>query len=78
MGTLVYVGIAVILIGWVWNIVTAFQKGGTLWGVLNVFLQPFMGILSAILKKTSWAPIGVMLLGLILFFVGGGAATATY
>ena len=78
MGTLVYVGIAVILIGWVWNIVTAFQKGGTLWGVLNVFLQPFTGILSAILKKTSWAPVGVMLLGLILFFVGGGAATATY
>ena len=78
MGPLVYVGIAVILIGWVWNIVTAFQKGGTLWGVLNIFLQPFMGILSAILKKTSWAPIGVMLLGLVLFFVGGGAATATY
>lgn len=78
MGPLVYVGIAVIIIGWIWNIVTAFQKGGTLWGVLNVFLQPFMGILSAILKKTSWLPIGVMLLGLILFFVGGGAATATY
>ena len=78
MGPLVYVGIAVILIGWVWNIVTAFQKGGTLWGVLNIFLQPFMGILSAILKKTSWVPIGVMLLGLALFFVGGGAATATY
>lgn len=78
MGTLVYVAIAIILIGWVWNIVTAFQKGGTLWGVLNVFLQPFMGILSAILKKTSWAPIGVMLLGLVLFFVGGGAATMTY
>jgi hypothetical protein len=52
--------------------------GGTLWGILNVFLQPFMGILSAILKKTSWIPIGVMILGLILFFVGGGAATATY
>jgi len=78
MGTLVYVAIGVILIGWVWNIITAFKMGGTLWGVLNVFLQPFMGILSAILRKTSWVPVAVMILGLILFFIGGGAATATY
>lgn len=78
MGTLVYVAIGVILIGWVWNIVTAFKMGGTLWGILNVFLQPVVGIISAILKKTSWLPVGVMIFGLILFLVSGGAATITY
>ena len=78
MATLVYIAIGVILIGWVWNIVTAFKMGGTLWGILNIFLQPFVGIVSAILKKTSWIPVGVMLLGLVLFLFGGGAATITY
>ena len=78
MATLVYIAIGVILIGWVWNIVTAFKMGGTLWGILNIFLQPFVGIVSAILKKTSWIPVGVMLLGLVLFLFGGGAATMTY
>ena len=78
MGTLVYVAIGVILIGWVWNIVTAFKMGGTLWGILNVFLQPVVGIISAILTKTSWLPVGIMILGLILFLVSGGAATITY
>ena len=78
MSTLVYIAIGIILIGWIWNIVTAFKMGGTLWGILNIFLQPFVGIVSAILKKTSWIPVGVMLLGLIVFFAGGGAATVTY
>ncbi|MDI1240547.1 MAG: hypothetical protein PSX80_01340 [bacterium] len=78
MGTLVYIAIGIVLIGWVWNIVTAFKMGGTLWGILNIFLQPFVGIVSAILKKTSWIPVGVMLLGLLLFLLGGGAATMTY
>lgn len=78
MGILIYAAIAVIVIGWIWNIVTAFQAGGTLWGVLNIFLQPFMGILSAVLGKTSWIPVAVMIVGIVLFFAGGGAATATY
>lgn len=78
MGILVYVAIGVILIGWVWNIVTAFKMGGALWGILNIFLQPLIGIISAFFKKTSWIPVGVMLLGLVLFFVGGGGATMTY
>ena len=78
MGTLVYVAIGVILIGWVWNIVTAFKTGGTLWGVLNIFLQPFVGVISAILGKTSWIPVAVMVAGLALFFLGGGMATMSY
>ena len=78
MGTLVYVAIGIILTGWVWNIITAFKMGGMLWGIVNIFLQPVVGIISAILKKTSWIPVGVMILGLILFLLGGGAATITY
>lgn len=78
MGTLVYVAVGVILIGWVWNIITAFKMGGTLWGILNIFLQPLVGIVSAMLKKTSWIPVAVMLLGLLLFLFSGGAASVTY
>jgi len=72
MSILLYVGSILVLIGWIWNIVAAFKMGGTLWGVLNIFLQPIIGIISAILKKTHWAPVGIMILGLILFFVSGG------
>jgi hypothetical protein len=60
------------LVGWIWNIVVSFQMGGTLWGVLNIFLQPIMGIISAAMKKTSWTPVGLMILGIILYLIGGG------
>jgi hypothetical protein len=66
-----------ILVGWIWNIVVSFQMGGTLWGVLNIFLQPVMGIISAAMKKTSWTPVGLMILGIILYLIGGGMAAAS-
>jgi uncharacterized membrane protein YjfL (UPF0719 family) len=72
MSILLYGGVILFLIGWIWNIVAAFKTGGTLWGVHNIFLQPLIGIISAILKKTHWAPVGFMILGLILFFISGG------
>jgi hypothetical protein len=65
------------LVGWIWNIVVSFQMGGTLWGVLNIFLQPIMGIISAAMKKTSWTPVGLMILGIILYLIGGGMAAAS-
>lgn len=72
MTILRYGGAILILIGWIWNIVAAFKMGGTIWGVLNIFLQPLVGIISAAMKKTQWAPVGIMILGLILFFLSGG------
>ena len=74
MSTLLYVGAILILIGWVWNVAAAFKMGGALWGVLNLFLQPLVGIISAAMKKTQWAPVGLMILGLVAFLAGGGWA----
>lgn len=66
-----------IFVGWIWNIVVSFQKGGTLWGVLNIFLQPIMGIISAAMKKTSWPPVGLMILGILIYLIGGGMSAAS-
>ncbi|QYU67047.1 hypothetical protein J4558_19120 [Leptolyngbya sp. 15MV] len=72
MSILFAIGGILILVGWIWNIITSFKMGGTLWGVLNIFLQPIMGIVSAVMGKTAWPPVGVMILGIILYFIGGG------
>lgn len=60
------------LVGLIWTIVTAFKSGGALWGVLNILLcvQPLIGIISAILKKAAWAPVGLMILGFLLSLIG--------
>ena len=74
MSILIYVGMVLVFVGWIWNIVVSFKMGGTLWGILNIFLQPIVGIISAAMKKTSWTPVGVMILGLIFYFIAGGMA----
>lgn len=74
MSILLILGGILMLVGWIWNIVVSFKTGGTLWGVLNIFLQPIVGIISAFMGKTQWAPVGVMILGMVLYFVGGGMA----
>lgn len=77
MSILIILGGILVFVGWIWNIVVSFKMGGTLWGVLNIFLQPIMGIISAAMKKTQWAPVGVMILGMILYFIAGGMAAST-
>lgn len=74
MTILAILGGILIFVGWIWNIVTSFKMGGTVWGILNIFLQPIMGIISAAMKKTQWAPVGLMIAGLILYFIAGGMA----
>jgi hypothetical protein len=78
MNILLAIGGILMLVGWIWNIVTSFKTGGTLWGVLNIFLQPIIGIISAIMGKTQWTPVGVMILGMVLYFLAGGAASMSY
>lgn len=75
MSILMILGGILIFIGWIWNIVVSFKTGGTLWGVLNIFFQPIVGIISAAMKKTEWAPVGVMILGIVLYLIGGGMTT---
>lgn len=77
MSILLMLGGLLILVGWIWNIVVSFKMGGTLWGVLNIFFQPIMGIISAAMGKTQWLPVGLIVLGVILYLVGGGMASMT-
>lgn len=72
VGTL---GGILVLIGWIWAVVIAFKTSGALWGILNIIpVQPLIGLISALLKKTAWAPVAVMILGVILSYLGGGLA----
>jgi hypothetical protein len=73
MSILATLGGILILVGWIWAIVVAFKTSGALWGILNIIpIQPLIGIISAALKKTAWAPVGIMILGVILSYFGGG------
>ena len=70
-----YLSLILILVGWIWAIVIAFKTSGALWGILNIIpIQPLIGIISAAMKKTAWAPVGVMILGVILSWFSGGMA----
>ncbi len=75
MGIFGIVGGILVLVGWVWAIVIAFKTSGALWGILNIIpIQPLIGIISAAMKKTAWAPVGLMILGVILSWFSGGMA----
>lgn len=65
------IGGIVFLVGWIWLIIIGFKAGGALWGILNIFFQPITGIIFAVMKKTGWMQLGIMILGLILMVVGG-------
>jgi len=75
MAILSIIGGLLTLVGWIWTAITAFKAGGTLWGVLNIIpcIQPIVGIVSAAMKKAEWLPVGLMILGIILNLLGGGA-----
>ncbi len=64
------IGVLITLIGYIWLIITGFQVGGTMWGVLNIFFQPITGIVFCVMHKTGWIPLVLMILGNILI-IGG-------
>jgi cobalamin biosynthesis protein CobD/CbiB len=68
MAILAFISGILFLVGWIWAIVSGFQKGGTLWGILNILVcvQPLVGIVGAILKKTDWLPVLLMIITTIL------------
>lgn len=75
MSILGILGGILVLVGWIWAIVIAFKTSGALWGVLNIIpIQPLIGIISAAMKKTAWLPVGLMIIGVILSWMGGGMA----
>lgn len=74
MGILAMVGLVVMLIGYVWLVITAFKVGGVLWGLLNIILQPITGLIFCLVKKAGWQPFIVMVIGLVLYGWFGGLA----
>ncbi len=71
-----YIGAGLMIIGWIWATVEGFKRSGSVWGILNLiaFLQPVVGIISALFKKIGWTPIILMILGSVLSFAFGGTA----
>lgn len=57
-------------IGVIWLVVLGFQKGGALWGILNLFCQPITGIIFCIQHKTGWIPLALIIIGNVLAGIG--------
>jgi hypothetical protein len=64
------VGMLIALIGWIWLIVIGFQKGGALWGILNILCQPITGLIFCIMHKTGWLQLALIIIGNIIAGVG--------
>lgn len=66
------IGSLLMLVGFIWTIITAFKLGGTLWGVLNILIcvQPIIGIVSAAMKKAEWLPVILMIVGWVISTIG--------
>jgi hypothetical protein len=69
---LAIVGALMVFVGAIWIAVIAFQNGDTVWGVVSIFC----GIAALIYGVTHFdeakAPLGVLVLGMILGAVGRG------
>ena len=78
MGILAMFGAILMFVGWVWLIIIAFKTAGALWGIINIFFQPITGLIFCIVKKTGWLQWLMMILGLVLFAVGGGMTLGDY
>ena len=70
MDILAIIGAVTFSIGWVWLAITAFQKGGVVWGILIILFHSLAGLVFCIVKKTGWLPYAVLLVGMILTVIG--------
>ena len=71
MSILGAIGGLLALAGWIWCIISGFQKSGAVWGIVNIIpIQPLIGIISAAMSKIDWRPVIVMLVGVVLSMVG--------
>lgn len=62
------------LVGWIWLIVIAFQKDGALWGILNIFFQPIMGIVYLLVHKAGGLQVALMVIGFLIMGAGMGSS----
>ncbi len=80
-GILIGLGGLIAVIGWIWLIVVAFKTGGALWGILVFLFNWLAGLIFAIVNKTGWTQLGMMVLGWILVIIGAmmsGGGSYTY
>lgn len=70
MDILAIIGAVAFSIGWVWLIVTAFQKGGWVWGIAVILFGWLGGLVFCIVKKTGWVQLALLIVGMIVATVG--------
>lgn len=70
MDILAIIGAVAFSIGWVWLIVTGFQKGGVIWGIVIILFGWLGGLVFCIVKKTGWIPFALLFVGMIVAAVG--------
>ncbi len=74
MSIIAMLGLLIFLVGWIWLIVIGFKQGGALWGILIFLFSWLAGLIFAIMNKTGWMQVGLMILGFVLMMVGGFAS----
>ena len=72
-------GAIVSFIGVIWMVITAIQTGKdtadkVIWGLVNFFCQPLGGIIYFFVKKQGLVPLLMIIGGMILVVLGGGAS----
>lgn len=67
-------GWLLIVVGVIWLTVIAYKTAGALWAVIVFFLNIVGGLIFCVMHKTGWMQWGMILVGWILMFVGGGMA----
>jgi hypothetical protein len=63
------VGGLLIFVGWIWLIITAFTKGGALWGILAILFSWITGLIFYFTKKEGLQPTLVILGGIVLTII---------
>lgn len=63
------VGAILLVVGFIWLMIVAFRTS-PIWGILNIFFQPFAGLIYCIAIGEGWKQFLMMVGGGILFGVG--------
>lgn len=68
-----WLGVAIGFIGWLWLVVNAFRTSA-LWGVGSLLISPIALIFGLLNFGENKIPLLLSVLGLVLYFMGAGAA----
>ncbi|GAB3104149.1 hypothetical protein [Lysobacter terrae] len=68
-----WLGVALGFIGWLWLVVNAFRSSA-LWGIGSLVISPIALIFGLLNFAENKIPLLLSVLGLVLYFMGAGAA----